>query len=186
LTTTAMTIFCSQRVQSIKRARELLGYEPIVSASEGIRITMEDAKKLYMESSGKPAVNVPKKPFVAYLVGLLGLLAFLGVYPPLAGMHYLRDAVFNGVAVEDLSPIIGRVFAIWNINIGLLRLAFFFNPWNRALTFATYFSFLASFGLYCSEIFIFKTVIFGTRPSLPLFISATTFILMSLFPGKKI
>lgn len=180
-----MTIFCSQRIQSIKRAQEDLGYQPIVSASEGIRRTMEDAKRLYAEGRATPA-PAPKKPFVAYWVGFLAVLAFLGVYPPLGGIEHLQAAVFNGVPVAQLSPLVSRVFAAWTINIGLLRMAFFLNPWNRPLTFATYASFLVSFILYYLEIFVFQTVTWGTRPMSPLFVSGFTFLMMTFFPGKKI
>ncbi|CAL1535693.1 unnamed protein product [Lymnaea stagnalis] len=133
-------------------------------------------KKKFNKSNGTPFfVN-----FLRIWLAFVAIMAFGNTFHCFMNSTYLYDRLYT-VSERNVSGLAARLFGIWTLLSGIVRLLCGLFIYNRTLYIITLLSFVLALGHFTSEVFIYNTASLTTAGIIaPLIVSSLSITLMIL------
>lgn len=178
---TAMVLMTTTRTYSIKKAEKDLGYKPVITADEGFKTAIQEAKKQVANTPKKPA---RKLPILSYWLLFVSSLSLFGTILAFFTPTTIRERQFS-TAPDEVTPLAARLFGSWTLLATVLRMTCAITPYNTAVFRLTKFSFVLALGVYMNEAFVHRTSLIFFEAIMPFVVASTSLAWMTFFPPKK-
>lgn len=177
----ATTLVTTDRTYTIAKAQRDLGYKPLVSMEEGFKLTIEDAKVSFAEQQRLEALKPKQRlPLLSYWLLFVSAVSLFGTVQAFYTTDLLKQYQFN-LAIDQVTPLTGRLFGCWTLLATLLRLNCALEPSNKSIYRLTTVTFMIALGFFSHNFFIANTMSFR-NVAMPLAFAAPSFLWMTLFP----
>lgn len=177
----ATTLVTTHRTYSIAKAQRDLGYRPLVTMEEGFERTIAEAKVSFAEQQRQEALKPKQRlPLLSYWLFFVSVVSLFGTVQAFYTTDLLKQFQFN-LAVDQVTPLTGRLFGCWTLLATLLRLNCALEPSNKSIYRLTTATFMIALGFFSHNFFIAKTMDFR-NVAMPLAFAVPSFLWMTFFP----
>ncbi|KAH9494455.1 ergosterol biosynthesis protein [Bulinus truncatus] len=110
-------------------------------------------------------------------LALVAVMAFGNTIQCFISSNYLFERLYT-VNEKNVSGLAARLFGVWTLLSGIIRILCAFFIYNKTLYFSTLMSFFIAFGHFTSEVFVFNTAALTVGIIAPMIVSSLSIGLM--------